>query len=159
MPDTVAGLFPTRSQAETALRNLKDAGFADDRLSVSTPPAGRRGHYMQKHIAGLLAGGLAGAIAGVLLAVAVGSRMPGNRLGVFAFLIVCGAATGGVAGGLISMAASGDRTLHYEQEVEAGRYLVTVAGPDGLVEARRILRASGAMESEPVEAPLRPESG
>jgi hypothetical protein len=56
------------------------------------------------------------------------------------------------------MSASGDRALYYEQEVESGRYLVTVRG-SGLEEARRIMRASGAMESAPIEAPLRPERG
>ena len=57
------------------------------------------------------------------------------------------------------MAASGDRALYYEQEVEAGRcFLVSVTGA-GLAEAWKIMSASGAMESAPVEAPPRPESG
>jgi hypothetical protein len=64
-----------------------------------------------------------------------------------------------VAGGLVNMAASGDRALYYEQEVESGRcFLVSVTGA-GLAEAWKIMSASGAMESAPVEAPLRPESG
>jgi hypothetical protein len=67
-----------------------------------------------------------------------------------------------VAGMLVSMAASGDTALYYEQEVESGRILVSVAAP-GLAEAREIMLAAGAMESAPIEAPLhgerpRPES-
>jgi hypothetical protein len=79
------------------------------------------------------------------------------------FVLVAGAATGGLAGGLLSMSASGDRALFYEQEVESGRFLITVAGPR-LEVARDVMRAAGAMEAEPVETPLqggrpRPESG
>jgi hypothetical protein len=87
---------------------------------------------------------------------------PGDVLVTFA--AVAGAATGLVAGLLVSMAGSGDTALFYEQEVESGRYLVSVGGPR-LEEARSILLAAGAMEAEPVEAPLdggrrpRPESG
>jgi hypothetical protein len=89
--------------------------------------------------------------------------LPGNVLVTFELAAVAGAATGMVAGLLVSMAASGDTALFYEQEVESGRYLVSVAGPR-LEEARAIMLESGAMEAAPVEAPLvggrpRPESG
>src|SRR6266850_1065700 len=93
MPNTVVGLFRTRSEAEEALGKLKGEGFGPDQVSVSAPAVGRRRHY------------------GLILAA------------------VAGAATGGVAGGLLSMAGSGARALFYEQEVESGRVLVSVAGP------------------------------
>src|SRR6266545_4660255 len=102
MPDTVAGLFRTRSEAQEALRKLKDAGFGPDQVSLATPRAARRGHYGSK----------------VLLGV-----------------------------------AAGDRGLYYEQEVESGRFLVSVAGPN-LQEAAQVLRDAGAMESAPIEAPI-----
>jgi len=176
MPDTVAGLFRTRAEAEMALGKLKDAGFADDQLALSTPRIGRRGHYGLKVLAGIGAGTLIGAIVGAVAAGMVPGVHPlisGNMLATFLFAAVAGAATGGVAGGLLSMSASGDRALYYEQEVESGRFLVSVAGPRvpspggagrSLEEAWAILRASGAMEAAPVEAPLdperpRPESG
>jgi hypothetical protein len=66
-----------------------------------------------------------------------------------------------VIGVLASMGASGDQALFYEQEVESGRILIRVSGPV-LERAWDILRAAGAMEAAPVEAPLerpRPESG
>ena len=88
----------------------------------------------------------------------VQAMVSGSVLAIFGLAVVAGAGTGGVAGGLISMSASGDRALYYEQEVESGRFLVTVMGAR-LAEAGRIMRASGAMEAAPVEAPLRPESG
>jgi hypothetical protein len=161
MPDTVAGLFRTRVEAERALRKLKEAGFGADQLSLATPRMGRRGHYGRKVLLGVAAGTLVGALIGALATGMVPGVHPlisGNVVATFLFAAVAGAATGGVAGGLLSMSASGDRALYYEQEVESGRYLVSVVGP-GLEEARVIMRAAGAMESVPVEAPLRPESG
>jgi hypothetical protein len=136
MPETLAALFRNRLEAEEGLRKLKEAGFGEDQVSVSTPRVGRRGHYGMKVLAG---------IAGQILAT-------------FLFAAVAGAATGGVAGALLIMAASGDTTLYYDEEVESGRVLVSVAGP-GLAEAREILLAAGAMEAAPVEAPLPEERG
>jgi hypothetical protein len=166
MPTTVAGLFRNRGEADEALRKLKEAGFGPDKIGVSTPRAGRRGHYGRKVLAGLVLGVLAGAAAGAVatgMVPGVHPLLPGNVLVTFAFAAVAGAATGLVGGLLVSMAASGDTALYYEQEVESGRYLVSVGGTR-LEEARGILLAAGAMEAEPVEAPLeaprpRPESG
>ena len=156
MPETVVGLFRTRSEADGALRKLEEAGFGPDQVSVSTPRIGRRGHYGLKVLAGILIGTLIGAVVGAVVTGMVPGVHPlisGNLLATFAFAAVAGAATGGLAGALVSMAASGDRALFYEQEVESGRYLVSVA-PPGLENARAVLLAAGAMEAAPVEAPL-----
>lgn len=156
MPDTVAGLFRTRSEAEEALRKLEGAGFRRDQLALVTPRAGRRGHYGLKVLAGIVAGTLLGALAGALATGMVPGVKPlvaGNVVVTFLFAAAAGAATGAVAGMLVSMAASGDTALYYEQEVESGRFLVSVAGP-GLEAAVAVLRAAGAMEASPVEAPL-----
>ena len=51
--------------------------------------------------------------------------------------------------------ATGDRALYFEQEVEAGRFLVSVVGAR-LEVAREILLEAGALEAAPVEAPLEP---
>ena len=166
MPDTVVGLFRSRPEAEGALRKLKEAGFGPDQVAVSTPHAGRRGHYGLKVLGGIVAGTVLGALVGAIATGMVPGVHPlvaGNLLATFLFAAVAGAATGGLAGALLSMAASGDRALFYEQEVESGRFLVSVSGPR-LEEARDVLRAAGAMEAAPVEAPLdpgrpRPESG
>jgi hypothetical protein len=161
MPDTVAGLFKTRAEAEAALRKLKEAGFGSDQVSIATPRIGRRGHYGLKVLIGIAAGTLLGALVGAVVTGMVPGVKPlvaGNLLATFLFAAATGAATGGLAGALLSMSASGDRALYYEQEVESGRYLVTVLGP-ALDEARVIMRAAGAMEAAPIEAPLKPESG
>src|SRR2546430_6430933 len=156
MPDTVVGLFRTRSEADHALGKLKEAGFGADQVSISTPAVRRRGHYGLKVAAGVGFGTLLGALVGALVTGMVPGVHPlvaGNILATFLFAAVAGAATGGLAGGLLSMAASGDRALYYEQEVESGRFLVTVAGPR-LADAEAIMRAAGAMEAAPVEAPV-----
>lgn len=166
MPDTIAGLFTTRSEAEKALRNLKEGGFGADQVSLVTPRRARRGHYGLKVLVGIAIGTVAGALLGALVTGIVPGVKPllaGNVIATFLLALVAGAATGGVAGALLSMSASGDRALYYEQEVESGRFLISVSGPR-LDEAAALLEASGAMEAAPVEAPLhrerpRPESG
>jgi len=167
MPDTVAGLFRSRSEAEQALRKLEEAGFfRPDRVSVSTPRVARRGRYGTKVLAGIVIGALLGALVGAVasgVVPGVKPLLPGNVLVTFLFAAVAGAATGGVAGALLSMAASGDRALYYEQEVESGRVLISVTGPR-LEEAEVVMREAGAMEAAPVEAPIekgkpRPQSG
>jgi hypothetical protein len=82
--------------------------------------------------------------------------MPGNLLATFILAVVAGAATGGLVGMLVSMAASGDSALYYEQEVESGRYLVSVRGPRAEL-AWATLQQAGALEAAPFEAPLKPE--
>ena len=156
MPDTVAGLFRTRLEAEEGLRKLEEAGFARDQVSISTPRARRHGHYGLKVLAGIVVGTLVGALAGAVatgMIPGVKPLLPGSVVVTFLFAAVAGAATGGVAGMLFSMAASGDTALFYEQEVESGRFLVSVAGPD-LEAAVRVLRAAGAMEAAPIESPI-----
>src|SRR5205085_4602475 len=112
--------------------------------------------YGLKVAVGIVAGTILGALAGAVATGMVPGVHPlvaGNLLATFLFAAAAGAATGGLAGALVSMAASGDRALYYEQEVESGRFLVSVA-PPGLENARAVLLAAGAMEAAPVEAPL-----
>jgi hypothetical protein len=156
MPETVAGLFRTRPEAEAALRKLKEEGFSRGQMSLATPRLGRRGHYGLKVLAGVGIGTLLGAVVGAVVTGVVPGLHPlvaGNLVATFVFAAVAGAATGGVAGALLSMAAAGGDTLFYEQEVEAGRFLVSVTGPR-LDDARAVLLAAGAMEAAPIEAPL-----
>lgn len=86
MPVTVAGLFRNRSEVELALRKLKEGGFGPAELSLATPPAGRRGHYGIKLVAGLLLGTLLGAVAGAVatgMIPGVHPLLPGNVLVTF----------------------------------------------------------------------------
>jgi hypothetical protein len=164
MPDSVVGLFRTRTEADRALGKLKEAGFGPDQVAVSTPRFRRRGRYGLKVLVGIGVGIFVGAVVGALATGMVPGVKPlvaGNLLATFLFAAAAGAVTGGVAGMLVSMAASGDRALFYEQEVESGRILINVSGPK-LERASELMREAGAMEAAPVEAPIerpRPESG
>ena len=162
MPDTVAGLFRTRSEADRAIGKLKEAGFGPDQVQISTPRVGRHGHYGTKVLIGIVGGAVVGAIVGVVVTGMIPGThalVAGNKLALFALAVVAGLGTGGVGGALVAMAASGDQTLYYDEEVESGRILVSVSGPR-LAEARDVMLAAGAMESAPVEAPLkRPRAG
>jgi hypothetical protein len=47
-----------------------------------------------------------------------------------------------------------DRALFYEQEVQSGRYLVSVdTQPERRETARQILLSKGAMEAAPIDSP------
>jgi len=156
MPDTVAGLFRNRPEAQEALRKLEEAGFSGDQMALSSPRMARRGHYGLKVLIGIAAGAVVGAIVGAIVsgeAPGTHAVVQGNQVALLLFVAFAGTITGGVAGALLAIAASGDTTLYYEQEVQAGRFLVSVSGPD-LEKARRVLLAAGAMEAAPVEAPL-----
>jgi hypothetical protein len=164
MPDTVVGLFRVRTEADRALGKLNEAGFGPDQVAISTPQFRRRGNYFMKVLVGILIGTLLGALLGAMATGMVPGMRPfmsGNVPATFLLAVVAGAATGFIAGMLVSMAASGDRELFYEQEVESGRVLISVTGP-GLDRARAIMQEAGAMEAASVEAPLErphPESG
>lgn len=164
MPDTVVGLFRTRTEADRALGKLKESGFGPDQVRVSTPAYRRRGRYFTKVLVGIAVGTLLGALAGALatgLLPGIRPLVAGDPLGMFLIAAAAGGVTGFIAGMLLSMAASGDQALFYEQEVESGRILISVSGPD-LQRARDVMRGMGAMEASPVESPMerpRPESG
>src|SRR2546430_9329677 len=155
MPDTVVGLFGTRSEAEEALRKLKDSGFGDGQLALPTPRIGRRGHYGLKVLVGIVVGALLGALCGAIatgMVPGVHPLVPGNLGATFLFAAVAGAATGGVAGALLSIAAAGGRALYYEQGGEAGPVPVSVGGPR-LAEGRGLAPAPGGVEGAPGQAP------
>jgi uncharacterized membrane protein len=60
-----------------------------------------------------------------------------------------GAATGGIAGGLIDAGIPEDRGQYYENEVRSGRFLVMVqSGEDRIEDAAGILRKTGAKDVE-----------
>jgi len=156
MPETGVGLFKTRSDAEKAVRELERAGFGPGEIGVVWPGEAREGHYGTKVAAGVGAGSVVGSVLGALAAgliPGIGPVIAGGALAAVLGGAATGAATGGLAGALLSMAASGDRALYYEQEVQSGRFLVSVTSerPD---EAHAVLRDSGALEASPIQAPI-----
>ena len=156
MPETVVGLFRTRSEAEHAVRELELAGFESREIGVVWPGEAPDGHYGTTVVAGLGAGTVVGGVLGALAAgllPGIGPVLAGGGLVAVLGGAVAGATTGGLAGTLLSMAASGDRALYYEQEVQAGRFLITVT-TDRPDEAHAVLRDAGALEASPIDAPI-----
>jgi hypothetical protein len=155
MPETVVGLFKTRSEAEKGVRALERAGFGAGEIGLVWPGDVREGHYGSKVAAGVGAGTVVGGVLGALAAGLIPGLGPVIAGGALAAVLggAAGATTGGLAGALVSMAATGDRALYYEQEVQSGRFLVSVSSerPD---EAHALLRDSGALEASPIQAPI-----
>jgi hypothetical protein len=158
MPETVVGLFRTRVEAESALRKLEQAGFTSSDISIVTPRRGREGRWWAKVGKGMVMGTVLGAIIGAVLTGMVPGMypvMPGNMLLTFLFVAVTLGVTGGLVGMLLAMASSGGGSnLYFEQEIESGRFLVSVTG-ETPAEAHKILEDAGAMEAAPLDAPLR----
>src|SRR5205807_1849278 len=104
-------------------------------------------------LGGMIGCGLIGVLMGMGMTTLAPHFFPGGWFVPF-MIGMAGAATGAVAGLLISMSMSRQHEIYYEDEVAAGRTLVSVhAEPDRVELARRILLDEGAFEAAPVDAP------
>lgn len=149
MAETVVGVLKTRSEAAAASRQLEKAGFSRSQIELESPGQDRQPDYRRNLRTGAVVGCVAGALAGALIgAMATTGALPIVLLGVMA-----GGITGFLAGIYVSMAASTGHGLHYQQEVESGRFLISVTS-DRPAEAKEILDAAGALEAEPIDAPV-----
>lgn len=150
---SILALFKDREDAESAVRALKSARFDSARLGVVPPGETHTPPFGKIAAIGVLAGTVGCAIVGVLIGAVVAHVLHQGWFVPFMFGIT-GAATGTVAGLLVSQTGGSQGALYYEEEVEAGRTLVTVTSElERAEEARRILLAEGAFEAAPMNAP------
>lgn len=154
----VVGVFRTRGEAQKAIHELTEAGFGAENIGF----AAREGsgevdvesiQDKQEDAAGSAATGAAtGGVVGGLLGAGAALLIPGVGPIVAAGILGAGVAAGAFAGGLygpfISMGATEDEARYYEEQFKTGASLVTVQSGDRLDEARRILRANGAYNTE-----------
>ncbi len=162
---TVLALFKDKRDAEAAVRALKSARFDSARLGVVDPGKAHVQAFGKMAVAGVGAGTAVCGVLGVGLGIAVAGVLPGTHAWLaggwfvpFMFGLTA-AATGALAGMLISQSVSRQNALYYEEEVEAGRTLVTVRSEAGQAEtARRILLQEGAFEASPIDAPIQKAS-
>lgn len=162
---TVLALFKDKRDAEAAVRALKSARFDSARLGVVDPGKAHVQEFGKMAVAGVGAGTAVCGVLGVGLGIAVAGVLPGTQAWLsggwfvpFMFGLTA-AATGALAGMLISQSVSRQNALYYEEEVEAGRTLVTVRSEAGQAEtARRILLQEGAFEASPIDAPIQKAS-
>jgi hypothetical protein len=160
MPDTIAALFKDEEQADSAVRALKSADFDPSEIEMRGPREPELANYGANAARGVAFGSIGGTVLGAVLGVLAAGDVPGSHAYVqggwfvpFMLAIALGA-TGGLAGLLLSVGASRDRALYYEQEVQSGRYLVSVdTQPERRETAREILLSKGAMEAASIDSP------
>lgn len=163
MNTTVVGLFDDRDTAQESVRDLIDAGFRRENISVVA--ADPEGSLYKEHVddEGTIAGegaatGLtSGAVVGGLLGLLIGAGLIFVPVGVLAAgpivgLIAggaAGAAAGGILGGLIGLGIPKDEADVYAEGVRRGGTLVTVStDEENASRAHSILDRDGAVDVE-----------
>ena len=158
------GTFATREDANFALRELRDAGFNMDRVSViakNPEPDTRMGGAEVKSTSeqvegGTAAGATTGAATGGLMGLIGGLgviALPGvgavAELGIVLANTLLGsgigAAGGGLVGALIGWGIPEDRAKYYDEMLSQGRYVVLmegtqaeISGAEAILKNRRI---------------------
>lgn len=155
---TIVGLFRSQPQAERAIRDLKDAGFADDQIGVVMQDPEQQQQLSEKTstktgegaatgaVSGGVLGGVLGLLAGVgaLVIPGIGPIIAGGALASTLAGAGIGAAAGGLLGALAGMGIPEEEARYYERGVLEGGILVTVAAAGRAVDTRRILEDAGA---------------
>lgn len=156
---TAVGVFNSHASAQRAVRELRQAGFAEGEIGVAsrnsdaiagTPVTNDR---VDQAAAGGTAGLLTGASVGTLwglgiaagLLPAIGPVLAGGTLAAIIASAGAGAATAGVVGTLIGLGISEDEATQYESEIKAGRTIVTVKAPQNrYTQALELMNQAGA---------------
>jgi hypothetical protein len=148
---TVIGLFTNRQHAEAAIRDLKRAGFTDERIGVAMQDAGEQQELMDTTSSnaaegaakGAVSGGVVGGLIGLLGSLLVPGVGPVIVGGVLASTLAgagIGAATGGLIGALIGLGVPEEDARHFDQGLRSGGTLVTVAAGSQTGDALAILQ-------------------
>jgi hypothetical protein len=150
------GVFDNPALARQAVTELRQAGFADDRIGFirrrdetadGAMTAGESAAAGAAAGAGLGALGALAAAAGGVLLPGVGPVLVGG--GLLAAVLAStagGAALGGVVGALVGLGIPEADARFYEEQLRTGQTLVTVHADDRYDEAVAILRRCGAYD-------------
>jgi hypothetical protein len=159
------GVFENRDQAQTAVRELRRAGFGEDEIGVIArngeniaPSDG--GEWAVQHsrmIEGAAAGMAAGVGVGALWALgiaagmlpAIGPVIAGGILASLAASAAGGAAVGTLVGSLIGLGIPEEEAEEYHAHFVEGRTIVTVKSNQRYPEAVQILESHGGHVSFP----------
>jgi uncharacterized protein (TIGR02271 family) len=164
------GLYYSRNEAESAVRELKDSGYDMERISVIAKNADTvAGEDTNKEIGnkadegaatGALTGGALGGLTGLLLgpillagaeATAIATTLAGAGIG---------AAAGGLVGALIGLGVPEAKAQVYSDRVGRGSFLVMVSGtPAEIDRAANIMRHHGVEEFDIHDAPMPSSAG
>ena len=169
-----AGLYYSREEAEAAIRELRDAGFDMDRVSVIAKDRDNvAGHESTEEVGnkadegaatGALAGGALGGITGLLVglgALAIPGIGPILLAGAEATAIATtlagagiGAAAGGLVGALVGLGIPEEKAKIYSDRVAGGSYLLLVTGTTAeIARAESIMRNHGVEEFDVYNVP------
>jgi hypothetical protein len=155
---TTVGVFNSRANAEQAIASLKAAGYRDDQIGMVGKDAS--GKTVKEGAAadtyaeeGAAAGAVAGAAGGALVGAGIAAGMipvigPVLAVGTLGTILINaagGAAAVGIAGALVGWGIPEEDARFYEEEVKAGRYLVSVECGTG-TDAREILTRHGGYD-------------
>jgi hypothetical protein len=165
----VVALFEERSEAEGAIRDLKNAGFTNEQIGVASqdrvePQKARSegstiddeaGRIVEETASGLVEGAAAGAVTGgvigglvglvsSLLIPGLGPLVVGGVLASALMGVGVGAATGGLIGALVGMGVPEEDARYFDAGLRKGRTLLTVSGTDMAPQAVAILERHGA---------------
>lgn len=166
------GVFTNRSDAETALTELRNSGFSMDQVSIiakdvnpnnpiagmeTTSYSGNKADESAK--AGAATGGVLGSLGGLLVGLgtlAIPGVGPVVLGGAAATAIATalsggaiGAVAGGLAGGLVGIGIPEDKARAYNERFERGDYLVIIDGvEDELHRVETILNRRGIRDWE-----------
>ena len=166
MVKTVVGSFDSISEAASAARDLRAAGYLDSDVNViannAQRPVGKEGETVTATddaasgaATGIVAGGALGGAAGLaasLMGLAIPGVGPILAAGPIAAALAgagAGAVAGGLIGGLTDLGVSETHAEYYAEAVRRGGALVTLRVDDSRVdEAEAILRRHGAYDIE-----------
>jgi hypothetical protein len=152
----IVGTFDDRSAAERAIEQLRDAGFHRDQIGFAGKDGTGETVLVEEHgnaagsgaAGGLVTGAVAGgALAWLGLAAipAIGPFLAGGAIGTALVGAAAGGITGGVLGGLLGLGIPRHKAEYHEQQVQAGRTLVTVQTAEPAI-AERIFSGAGAVD-------------
>ena len=170
------GVFPHRRDAEAALRELRDAGFTMDHVSLVGKDANGGTNVADRTKtdegakAGAATGGALGGLTGLLVGLGalaipgIGPVLAGGALATALATTAAGgaigAAAGGLTGALVGLGIPDERARFYNDRVNRGDYLVMVDGTeDEIRRAEAILSRRGIQEWGIFDAPDADTSG
>jgi uncharacterized membrane protein len=154
---TVVGVFDDRHEADQAIDDLRRAGFDRDHIGVivrdaSGKTVATRGDNEEStsHAAsGAVAGAVTGAGVGGLIGLGViqgvipviGPALAAGTLATILTNAAGGAALAGLAGALIGWGIPDEHAKYYDEQLRAGRIIVTVDAGDRSQQAQMILNS------------------
>jgi len=161
---TVVGVFERQADAEQAVEDLQAAGFTDAHIGVArggahTVPDTDREVGEADEGTEVGSGAAAGAVAGLGLGAltglgvlsgmipVIGPAIAGGTLGVILSNAAAGAGVAGLIGALVGAGIPEHEAAYYQEEVAAGRTIVTVDAGTRAHEAGDILRRNGAYDA------------